>query len=214
MFIKRNIYNLMQIKFLEKYLHGHNGFIAGGCFKNIFENQKVKDIDIFFNNESDFTDAVEYFDGCENNYSFYYENEKVKAYKDISTGITIELVCSVFGTPEEIINGFDFTITKMALYKGIQISEEDLIDYEPFVNKKKELIVLHHKDYFEHLYLKRLVIDGIIPFPIGTFERSYRYKGYGYSLCKESKQKLVRALRELDDETLGDFSNSLYSGID
>ena len=33
---------------------GHKGYIAGGCFKNIFNGEKIKDIDIFFDDEEEF----------------------------------------------------------------------------------------------------------------------------------------------------------------
>ena len=37
-----------KVRFLDIYMEGHRGFIAGGCFKNIFNNEKIKDIDMFF----------------------------------------------------------------------------------------------------------------------------------------------------------------------
>ena len=39
--------NFGQIRWLDKYMEGHKGFIAGGCFKNILSGERVKDIDIF-----------------------------------------------------------------------------------------------------------------------------------------------------------------------
>lgn len=70
---------------------GHKGFIVGGCFKNIFNHEKVKDIDIFFEKQTDFDDAVAYFDSMtpgydgddkrDETYYFHYENSNVKAYK-------------------------------------------------------------------------------------------------------------------------------------
>lgn len=54
--------NFWMLNWLDEYMTGHKGFICGGCFKNIFNKEKVKDLDIFFENESDFDDAVQYFD--------------------------------------------------------------------------------------------------------------------------------------------------------
>lgn len=51
--------NFWQIRWLDKYMEGHKGFIASGCFKNILSGEKVKDIDIFFESESDFQEAVD-----------------------------------------------------------------------------------------------------------------------------------------------------------
>lgn len=53
--------NFWQIRWLDKYMEGHKGFIAGGCFKNILSGEKVKDIDIFFESESNFQEAVDLF---------------------------------------------------------------------------------------------------------------------------------------------------------
>lgn len=53
--------NFWQIRWLDKYMEGHKGFIAGGCFKNILSGEKVKDIDIFFESEDDFQEAVDLF---------------------------------------------------------------------------------------------------------------------------------------------------------
>ena len=53
--------NFGQIRWLDKYMEGHKGFIAGGCFKNILSEEKVKDIDVFFESESDFQEAVNLF---------------------------------------------------------------------------------------------------------------------------------------------------------
>mgnify|MGYP005913316459 CR=1 FL=1 len=60
--IKRDRENFWILNWLDEYMTGHKGFICGGCFKNIFNKEKVKDLDIFFENESDFDDAVQYFD--------------------------------------------------------------------------------------------------------------------------------------------------------
>ena len=37
----------IKIKILDKFLQGHKGFVAGGCFKNILNNEHIKDIDVF-----------------------------------------------------------------------------------------------------------------------------------------------------------------------
>lgn len=64
----REIENFMQIHFLDEYMVGHKGFIAGGCFKNIFNGERIKDIDVFFENETDLHDAIQYFDSQTANY--------------------------------------------------------------------------------------------------------------------------------------------------
>lgn len=34
--------NFWQIRWLDKYMEGHKGFIAGGCFKNILSNLNIE----------------------------------------------------------------------------------------------------------------------------------------------------------------------------
>ena len=49
MFIKESRDNYWMLHWLDQFMIGHKGFICGGCFKNIFNKEKVKDLDIFFN---------------------------------------------------------------------------------------------------------------------------------------------------------------------
>lgn len=40
--IKRDRENFWMLNWLDEYMTGHKGFICGGCFKNIFNKEKVK----------------------------------------------------------------------------------------------------------------------------------------------------------------------------
>lgn len=62
MFTREDRGNFWILNWLDEFMIGHNGFICGGCFKNIFNKENVKDIDMFFESESDYEDAVQYFD--------------------------------------------------------------------------------------------------------------------------------------------------------
>lgn len=234
MLVKAERENFWVLNWLDQFMVGHKGFICGGCFKNIFNREKVKDLDIFFESKADWDEAVQYFDSMtpgyngddkrDEEYTFFYENDNVKAYKHKRTGIAIELCCKIFGTAEEILKRFDFTITKFALYKeevedetGAEI-ENDPFGIEPVEPDKKpdthiEYRILMDDKFFEHLHMKRLVIDDEIPFPMSTFERMFRYARYGYFPCRETKMKIVHALRELNDEQV-EVSASLYDGMD
>lgn len=127
MLVKQDRYNFWILNWLDEFMTGHKGFICGGCFKNIFNHEKAKDLDIFFKNREDFDEAVAYFDsqthGYEGDdkrtetYRFYYENGNVKAYKHIEKGITVELCCKIFGTAEEILNRFDFSLQNLLITK-------------------------------------------------------------------------------------------------
>lgn len=186
-----------KVRFLDYYMEGHAGFIAGGCFKNIFKGERIKDLDIFFQNESDFNKANDFFKSNEE-YVFSYENPNTVSYKNKKTNIRVELIRHTYGTPIEIISMFDFSITRYAYAKKEENNE--IIYYSVFVDT-----------FFADLMNNKLVIDGELKFPISSFERSYRYRSYGYGLCKESKAKLIEALQTAN---IDDLSNDLYFGLD
>ena len=198
LFTEKLASQIPKVKFLDDYMNGHNGFIAGGCFKNILNGEKVKDVDIFFESKSDFAVADAYFE-TNKDYVFSYKNRNTRAYKNTKTGVRVELIRNTYGTPNEVLCKFDFSITKFAYCKRKTINEET------------EYYCYYHVDFFEHLILKKLVLEAEILFPISTFERSYRYCRYGYGLCKESKVNLINALQGANTDTI---SNELYFGID
>jgi hypothetical protein len=182
--------NYPMLKRLKMYIGYVNGFIAGGCFRSIFDGVYPKDIDIFFHSQADFDFAVEAYRE-EANWKVIYENENATGFYKKGC-FRVDLVRSIFGSPEEIISQFDFTVAKFAM------------DDER---------VVYADTYWRDLHLKRLVCDDKIPMPIGTFERTQRYAKYGYFMCRETKIKLLQAIRETamsDIET----SKSLYQGWD
>jgi hypothetical protein len=187
---------------LDQYMSGHKGFIAGGVFKNIFNDEPIRDIDLFFENESDYKQTLEYFQK-DKNYGKLYENNNCYAFYHKIDKTYIELVKRQFGTPQQIIEIFDFSIVRAAYFK--QENEDGGINYK----------FIYVDRFFEDLHQKKLVIDiepNQIPLPANTFDRAFKYQRYGYSLCRESKVKLIEALRNLQGEI--DFNRSLYFGID
>lgn len=80
---------------------------------------------------------------------------------------------------------------------------------------------MHRQDVNRDIRAKKAVIADIgsslpidyIPFPMSTFERMLRYAKYGYFPCKETKMKIINALRDLTDEQV-ELSESLYDGMD
>jgi hypothetical protein len=201
-FIERDPKELYKIRFLDIYMSGHKGFIAGGCFKNIFQNVKIKDVDIFFLTELDFTEAKMYYDKNEG-YTFSYENSNTVAFKNKKTNIRIELIRNTYGSPEEILSKFDFSIVKFAYCKRTIINDDQSTSIEYYCTL--------HDRFFEHLTCKKLVLEVQILFPVSTFERSFRYCRYGFGLCRESKANLLEAIKTADTSNL---SNELYFGID
>lgn len=196
-YIIKDIDAFFRCRRLDEYMNDHKGYIAGGCFKDIFQNKKFRDIDIFFEKESDFNEALEMYKKSED-YSFVYENENAVCFQNKNTKKKIELVRSRFAPAEEMIRKFDFTIVKFAYYKEYDGNE---------VSWK----FMYHPSFFEDLTNKKLVIDDTSSFPINTFERTYKYRNYGFGMCRESKKKLIELLQGVNTE---DLSRDLYFGFD
>jgi len=187
---KRENYPMLnRLNIYLKIIEGVNGFIAGGCFRSIFEGSFPKDVDIFFYREEDFIAAKEMYIGKD--WKIAYENENaIGFYK--KGYCRVDLVRSIYGSLEYVLSNFDFTVTKFAMNS----------EY-----------ILYAETYWRDLYLKRIVCDDKIPMPIGTFERTQKYAKYGYFMCRETKAKLLQAIR---NSALADIeiSRSLYQGWD
>lgn len=220
--VEKDFRNYPMIHFLDIFLYGHDGFIVGGCFKDIFSGKKIKDVDIFFRNKEDFAKAQIYFRDDKEHYTPSYENDNVVAYKHKKTKITVELCRKAYGTPRELLSEFDFTIVKFAYYKvktkTTSKASDDPFDYMKIdpdkpENETIETKVLCDDCFFEHLYQKRLVVDDKITFPMGTFERMIKYIRYGYNPCRETKMKIAQSLNTAPEEIVRS-NRSLYHGFD
>lgn len=199
--------NFIKIRQLDRYMKDHRGYIAGGVFKDILSDKKFKDIDIFFENASDYEHAKKYFESKEH-FTHKYENDKATAFIDTQNNVSIELIKHKFLKPLDMINDFDFTITKFVYYK------EEIDDEDGIYTERK---VAYHKQFFEHLHMKRLVIDNDVDdiiLPINTFNRMFRYARYGYFPCRETRIKIIEAIRRLPDFEEGMLSRELYNGVD
>jgi hypothetical protein len=183
--------NYPQLGMLNIYIENIEGFIAGGCFRSVFEGGVPKDVDVFFRNSGDFVRAVEFYEK-RGKWKKIYENESATGFyrKDFWR---VDLVRSVFGTPEEVLNLFDFSIAKFAM--------------------DKDGGIIYADTYWRDLYLKRLVCDSGIPKPAGTFNRTQKYAAYGYFMCRETKLKLIEAIRYAADRDIA-LDKSLYRGWD
>lgn len=186
---------IYKLRALDIYMANHAGYIAGGCFKNIFNGEPVKDIDIFFKTPENAEFARNFFKSSKE-YIFSYENTNCISYRNKQTGVRVELITAYFGEPAEMISKFDFSITKFAYFKDDETGEYEAV---------------YHPDFFEHLTLRKLVIERNILFPVSTFNRSLRYTAKGYGLCSESKTNLLAAIQGAD---LSNIGVDLYFGLD
>lgn len=193
--------DFMMLHQLDKYLEGVHGFIAGGAFKYIFEGKKPKDVDIYFTGMKEYSQAVAKLSGTDG-WRVIYQSEKVDGFQ-APDGQRVELIKSMFDTPKSALTRFDFTITKFAYWIGLDDDKEPSGAH-----------VLYHRDFFQHLTMKRLVIDSYPSFPLDTYNRAFRYAGYGFRPCRETKYILARLIQKSALTSPDDITNGLYEGVD
>jgi hypothetical protein len=177
------------------------GYIAGGCFKDIFSGKTPKDYDIFFYNEHDYNTTLYCVDN-DAKWRKKYSNDKVQAFYN-DDGITIELNHSIFGKPQKVMKEFDFVLDQVSYTESETEGQYELI---------------YHKNFFEDLQMKRLTITKV-SYPLSTFNRALRYTGYGYNLCLDSKIELAKHIMafdmpKTDDDIEKAIGGGLYNGRD
>lgn len=188
--------------FLEQYFTGHRGFIAGGCFKDIFTGNKLKDLDFFFVEEQDFKDAEDYFFNC-SNYKPVYSNDNASSFLNTDTDVRIELIKRVFGSPEYVVSQFDFSVSKFAY---IKLEKSDCMIFPNTIVFE----AMHAQSYFEDLAQKVLRFDNEVVNPAQTLERLLRYTKYGFNMDMKSRKQLLNELANMDKAMLDDLSDENY----
>ena len=91
----------------------------------------------------------------------------------------------------ELLNNKEYSIKVLNIERGKSKPRRDIVKWS---DVRDCIEYMYDDKFFEHLHLKRLVIDDKIPFPMSTFERMLRYAKYGYFPCKETKLKIIFVL--------------------
>lgn len=195
--IYRNRHILIELfKMIQK-----DGFICGGFARYCCSPHALPipsdDIDIYCNNEEGFKnlstrfgEADDYEKGKENEVSITFKKEnfpRVQLIKTLKTGHVVLL-----GTPIEVIDNFDFTISRVAITSPRRAVAD--------------------KDFIEHELRKKLVIRNI-HCPLAEIYRVTKYVHKGYWIgtdqtlkifadwdirTPEYKEKLVELLNQED----------------
>lgn len=158
--------------------------IAGGVFKDIHNKIYPKDIDLFFRNNEDFEKTV-----IKMNKTFYLKYDKKNSACFVmynNRAVSYDAVRKYFGTPQEIIESFDFILTKIALFK-----END------------KYFMIRHLQALQHIQDRMAIIDVDNPSPnhSNEVERLHRYvHSYGYNTDTRSFQYVYDMLRKNNDE--------------
>ena len=160
----------------------NESFVAGGAFRSVATGNTPKDIDVFFYNVGGYNNAIERFRASKK-YDAVYKTPRSAGFKHISSEMVIDLVCYQFGTPEEVLNRFDFTVCKAALFK-----QGDMY------------VFAHHPLFHKHIEERRLFTTNDIENPDLFFNRMVRYVKYGFTEVDYlTKVALFRAIHKMDE---------------
>lgn len=141
-YIVEEVTDANTIEFADYILPNEDLFLAGGAFKRLFHLSNDgdligpsrselfytynKDYDLFSYSEEGFQSVKKYFELEFSEYELsaimprsYGDSENSLGYarKTASRTFYMDLVYKYFGSPEEVLDQFDFTVTQCALYK-------------------------------------------------------------------------------------------------
>jgi len=160
---------------------GSKGFIAGGCPRYFAVDDEIpySDIDVYCKSEEYFNDICQALEKA----GWQKTSESVNAvrYRKSPGGVIVEVIkpfqnehMKTFGEPEEVIQQFDFTVTK-AYFKD-----------------KRTVVV--DEALIEDVKRRRLIITSI-PCPIAVAQRVTKYARKGFSI---GVRELVKLFIEWD----------------
>ena len=166
--------------------------IAGGVFKDLFLERKFRDIDLFFNSQKDLCNTINFVK--ENTgFKMIYENNNATGYFDLNLNWKIDFVQKQFGSPEEILDSFDFSVSKFCLFKD-----------------GCGLKVLFHCCFFEDLTNKNLKFNPKVVNPVSMLSRALKYSTYGFNLNKSDFLYLISLINLMEYERFRELSMSNF----
>lgn len=193
----------------------HKGFIAGGAINCIFTNRKIQDWDIFFNTEQNATDFMSDISvlniDLKNGYVWTKRhespaaitfkgsivdevgNKKLNSDGGIDYGVSfigkdhiIQVITMIYGSPEEVLDTFDFTCCMAAF----DFETEDFV---------------FHPNFFPDTMSKTLRYSDGSKYPFMALWRTNKYREYGYTIPFEEFLKITLHITTLKFTTMRDF---------
>jgi hypothetical protein len=173
------------------FMETFGAFIAGGAVTSAFSDGRINDFDLFFPSGDKLDAAVASLD----------QNEKTKGLVKLVTdyaisfvvdGHRVQLIRVLTGTPQQIIDSFDFTICQGAF------------DGERFILGA---------DFLQHIAQRRLVFNIAAEYPICSLYRARKFITRGYRLSGIDAIKLGLRIHSIKIDTYADLRKQLM-GID
>lgn len=170
-------------------LEESNAVIAGGAITSVFSRNRISDYDIFFRSSEDRKKITNKL--ISRDYEVVFETPVALTFR--IHGLLFQVIFKVTGEPEQIINGFDFTVCAGAY------------DF------KSDKFILHD-DFLRDLAQRKLYYIGSA-YPIASMVRVRKFLNKGFDIPGTEIIKLSLDIHNLKIETMQDLKDQLY-GID
>lgn len=168
----------------DKCLAITGGYVAGGACRSMFDGTKMRDIDVFFETEKEYNEAIEKT----------AKHMKVSvdllqpiahtnaiAIKDFFPGVEVNLCGVNFCGPIKMFETFDFHCCKIAYHDG-------------FTRK--------HKESVSCCIDKVLSCGYDLAFPFGALLRLQKYINYGYTVPVGTLYAIAQGIRDADENSV------------
>lgn len=195
-------------------------FVAGGCIRDLLNDNTPKDYDIFCTSE-------EVIDKLKNNLldagaSVTSEYDK---YVNLSFNrMTIQIVkLFTYKTPQELIDTFDFTICQACVFcekilnpheslndASLSIIEVTLAQSTPYTYIPG---FIKCQTYFEDVLTKNLRIAKLT-YPVDSLRRAFRFNEKGFKPCKETLFIMSKAIHDMDENDIASLNKEVYYIVD
>lgn len=164
-----------------------DAFIAGGAVTSAFSSTRINDFDLFFQNKTSLDAAIA---------EVPMDDKTVvtdSALSVILDGHRVQFIKVVTGTPEEVIDTFDFTVCQAAYSwrQGFMFGRE----------------------FMKHLAQRRLVFNIAAKYPICSLYRARKFIRRGFHFSGIEAIKLGLRIQALEIETYKQLREQLM-GID
>ena len=194
------------IQYFQPLIRNNANFVAGGCFKNYFSELLTKtsaparDVDIFFRDKQQYDDTVDNFTRKYfKSYTFVSDTKNSTSFQQKSTisqeSIILDLIKCNFGTPIEILNGFDFTVCQYALFQTDNVYK---IAYHPLTTSDISNKCLRISEAYMLMLTSLSDCSQLARIVDKLFNRIVKYTRYGYKLDISSKVILFDSIRRMD----------------
>jgi hypothetical protein len=168
--------------------------LAGGTINSIYSGRKINDLDFYLRDESKLKAATEYMEAVFG--KAVYASDNALTYKRVSgkNKYEVQLITRFYGTPEEILNTFDFTIV------------QGCYDFQT------ESFVLA-ENFLPDIAKRVLRYSNNSRFPLCALIRTKKYQDRGYSLPNSTIISIAFALNRVDMSTYKGIKEQLL-GVD